>query len=293
MEPGADDWRHGYPIDLRSEPLRRRAAEGPFLDFEYRAARVVARATGQRVFLQDDNSEPRTPDLRIEYPGWRGIGEVVIITDPGTADLYSSFGKGELRFTDHRLGWQWWIDYSPAIDRRNLRELLVDVLVQMETDGEMYASLVPIDHVSPGDGARRLQELGVVAIATNTNRRDGPGEVIGLPGAVDIPREVDIDAVSDWLDRELASDLMLRKSEKLMARPGYSERHLFIGVSWSAPSEVLSLLRTQAVELPRKPPTLPTGVTHLWLWDAFFPGRAIAWWPQRMWFDVAHAWVTD
>jgi hypothetical protein len=64
MDP---DFTPGYPIDLRAEERRRRAAKGPVGDFEGMAARVVARLTGEKVIIQDDGSRSAMPDIRIEY----------------------------------------------------------------------------------------------------------------------------------------------------------------------------------------------------------------------------------
>jgi hypothetical protein len=41
----------------------------PVGDFEYMAARVVARLTAERVILQGDGSRPGMPDICIEYAG--------------------------------------------------------------------------------------------------------------------------------------------------------------------------------------------------------------------------------
>ena len=60
---GSMPWQHGYPIDLRGEPIAGRDATGPYGDVEYQAARILARSTGAQVVLQDDNAHVRTPDL--------------------------------------------------------------------------------------------------------------------------------------------------------------------------------------------------------------------------------------
>jgi hypothetical protein len=59
--------QRGYPVDLRTDGQRWRAFNGFAGDFEYAAARVIARLTGERVITQDDNSSPGIADIRIEY----------------------------------------------------------------------------------------------------------------------------------------------------------------------------------------------------------------------------------
>jgi len=55
------DFTRGYPIDLRPQERRKRAAGGAVGDFEGMAARVVARLTGERVIIQDDAAGQQCP----------------------------------------------------------------------------------------------------------------------------------------------------------------------------------------------------------------------------------------
>src|SRR5262249_43087158 len=75
-----DDFRPGYPIDLRPDGMRMRESHGYAGDFEAMAARVVARLTGERVLIQDDNSVPGMADLRIEYTD-RPTAYVEVVSD--------------------------------------------------------------------------------------------------------------------------------------------------------------------------------------------------------------------
>src|SRR5690242_7178583 len=93
-------YRPGYPIDLRTDSMRSRAERGHLGDFELAAARVVARSTGQRVILQDDNSSPSMVDLRIESdsePRNDIVGYVEVVTDidPPYSELVSAVRKAE------------------------------------------------------------------------------------------------------------------------------------------------------------------------------------------------------
>lgn len=78
-------------IDRRPAAMQERARKQPSGDFECRSANVVRRRTGARVILQDGNSRPRMPDLRIEYPdGTVGYGEAVTDTDPAYSEMSSA-----------------------------------------------------------------------------------------------------------------------------------------------------------------------------------------------------------
>jgi hypothetical protein len=60
--------------------MRRQQERSHLGDFEMAAARVVARLTGERVVLQDDNTRPGMPDLRIEFTD-RSPAFVEVVTD--------------------------------------------------------------------------------------------------------------------------------------------------------------------------------------------------------------------
>ena len=63
----AANYRPGYPVDLRRTDQISRKPLGPVGDFEVAAGRVVARLTGEPVYLQDDGSRDAMVDIRIDY----------------------------------------------------------------------------------------------------------------------------------------------------------------------------------------------------------------------------------
>jgi hypothetical protein len=287
-------WRPGYPIDLRGESIARRDASGPYGDVEYHAGRIVARATGARVALQDDNIGPRTPDLRIDYDDGRiGIGEVVTVTDGHRAAESMAFANGGLDVFGGDLQWQWWVTAPASADRRRIRASLLPLLEEMEAANEQTSMLAPIDPATAGPGALKLLALGVTEVAANTRPGDRRGHVRWQPEGVGGARDLDLDCVHKWLGGLLEGPLARRKLDKLTDVSGDMERHLFVGVTWSAPWAVLRLLEMDVDALPSHAPTLPSGVSHLWIWGCEPSGRALAWWPARGWFDVARRWVTD
>lgn len=274
--------------------IARRHASGPYGDVEHSAARIVARATGARVVLQDDNTGSRTPDLRIEYTGSRrGIGEVVTVTDAYRAAESVAFADGGLDLLDDNLRWQWWVTAPPSANRRRIRASLIQVLAQMEAAGERPSTLSLIDPATAGPGALRLLQLGVTEVAANSRPGDQGGRVRWQPEGVGGELELDLDGFHRWLTAFLAGTLAKTKVDKLTDVPGDIERHLFVGVSWSAPFAVVRMLDLDVDSLPFRAPTLPNGISHLWIWRCELSGRALAWWPERGWFDVARRWMTD
>jgi hypothetical protein len=294
MTEGEDPSQPGYPVDLRSPEIARREAAGPYGDFEARAARIVARATGLKTFLQDDNRLPRTPDVRLEAEGLVvAVGEVVTTTHGRRAEQLRAFSRGELDFVSSDLTYTWWVTINPAADRRSLTRSLVPLLAAMEATGEHLDFTGSLDASRGRPRLEQFQVLGIVEAVCDSRPREGPGRVIGqLPG-VGGALEVDWAAFRGWLDRFLTSDMANRKARKLAQFPEIPDRHLFVGVTWTAPWAVLRVLQSDVPDLPIEAPTLPVGVSHLWLYEAEFPSRCLAWWPKVGWFDVQTRWVTD
>ena len=285
----SDSQQPGYPIDRRGTAMTARSAAGVYGDFEAAAGRILARATGASVVLQDDNRIDRTPDIRVDYLDGRvGICEVVTISDPHRAEQTAAFARGELTFTDQRLRRKWWVTLAPNADRRRLRSDLVAVLLQMEADGETFPTHQPLLDQTASTAV--LHALGVEEVSCDQG--DAKGQVIGYVRGIEGHLELDWSAFHSWLTSVLGSDLMERKKAKLLEARG-DERHLFVGVSWSEPWAVQRALDREEQALPPVSPGLPEGITHLWLFGCEFPGRAIAWWPGRGWVDVRAHWKTE
>jgi len=287
-------WQPGYPVDLRGEVVARRAAQGAYGDVEYAGARILARATGERVVLQDDNGADRIPDIRIEHEDGRlGLGEVVSVVDEARAAELAAFRDGGLDLFSDDLRWQWWITAPATVRRAGLRQPLLGVLAEMEKLGERPPMLAPIDPATAGRGAQQLLQLGVTQVSANSEPGDRGGCVHWQPEGIGGHRDVDLEQFRGWLDGFLDGPMAKQKMGKLLVVQGHMDRHLLAGVSWSAPWPVVRLLDGDVGVLPVQDPHLPRGISHLWLWGCEMSDRALAWWPERGWFDVANRWVTS
>lgn len=280
-------WQPGYPIDLRGEPIASRAATGPYGDVEFGAARILARSTGARVILQDDNSAARTPDLRIEYSDGRtGVGEVVTVTDGYRAAETRAFAKGDLDLFGKNLNWCWWVTAPANVDRRRLGRCIMPILEEMEMANERPPMLGGIDPETAGPGELKLLKCGVTEVAASDRPGDLRGHVRWQPQGIEADFDLDSDGFQRWLDGFLAGEGR-KKIDKLTAVPGITERHLLVGVSWSAPGAVRRFLDDDVEALPSQAPVLPIGLSHLWIWPCeSWTRRALSWWPDRGWFDV-------
>lgn len=270
-----------------------REATGPYGDFEGRAARVIARATGLMTTIQDDNRSPRTPDVKIENAdSIVGIGEIVTTTDGARADQLRAFAAGKLQFDTEDLRTTWWVTVTPRAKREDLRTTLIRALARLEERGDHV--LVNRGVVQPPSFPEtlELESMGLTELHCDPTPRDGPGRIYGLPEGIGGPVAMDWDGCAAWLQEFLGSDLCLRKSEKVR-RANAPQGHLYVGVTGNVPWSVQQALDDRVIEVPLPPPALPAGLSHLWLDNAEFPSRVIAWWPDRGWFDVRTRWATE
>jgi hypothetical protein len=285
----------GYPIDLRSQAMRARAAAGPYGDFEARAARVVARSTGLSVVMQDDNKSAKTPDFRIEHDGALvGLGEIVTTTAGPRADQLRAFAAGELEFNVPELACTSWVVVTPAARRSGLRGRLVEAFGALEARGDhrLLGSMPPPP--APPAEVLELARIGLTNIVCDPRARPGGGKVYGLPEGIEGPLTIDWNLCASWLDAFLCNDQCARKVAKLAgAKASSAQQHLYVGVTGIDPWPVHQMLLDDIAEIDLPAPNLPAGLTHLWLHEAEFPGgRVLAWWPGHGWLDVAAHWKT-
>lgn len=284
----------GYPVDKRRDGQRKRAAASVEGDFEWSAARVVARLTGDRVVLQDDNSEPSMPDLRIDYSDGRcGYIEAVVDIDRAYAAL-----QGEIRRRGHRLSvptldHKWFIWLSRHAQLKDLRSNLPRLLADMAARGQLCPTLTKL--AVPGSPADphlvKLSTLGVTRLWTQPPDKGDTGLIHFVPEGTGGPTRADWPAFDEALADVLSNDGLADVPRKL-TQAGGSERHIFLGTSWTTPWVINRVLSDQCDDLPPIPPTLPAGVTHLWLWRYDPPGRCLHWSPISGWLESRLHWST-
>jgi hypothetical protein len=289
-----DSFRPGYPIDLRAPKHIAHRARGPLGDFEWAAARVVARHSGARVTIQDDGSRAAIVDIRIDYadrdPGYLEVGTDLQKEDAATWDWLA--GKGQVPQDRPMPTLQ--RDWDVTVSRGSFKALdkdLEPLLLRLEATGtrfEIAQRLITLP--KPDATINRLRELGVVMLSSKV-RVVEPAIARLFPDGIVGPSGPDWQAVLGWLARILASEELKDVRKKLTATNA-DERHFFIGVSYSSPGEVFFALAIDEQTLPSEAPALPAEMTHLWLMNPA-GDRCIAWFPDRGWFDVARSWATD
>src|SRR5215472_2224763 len=158
---------------------------------------------------------------------------------------------------------------KPQQQRR--RRELVRILETMERSGEVFDLMKDLRRMTTvrSVNVARLLELGVVMVGS---RALLDGETEGLirlvPDGISGPIEPDWRTFLEWL-RDFLSAQSRQDVRRKLAGTGATERHAFIGASYSSPGEVFFALSMEhAGALPPEPPALPPEVTHVWIWNA-------------------------
>ena len=293
----------GYPIDKRSASQRVRAAADILSDVEGMAARVVARLTGETVTLQDDNSVDGMPDLRIDYADGRvAYGEVATDIDQGYADMTSTLrkkGGGIPRvLATPRLRRVWFIGLARRISFAKLDRELPPLLGGLEQAGVVLNAFSAGAELASSDNAdlRQLDELGITDITSRaTLVVDGkrePARILMYAAGISGRAEVSWSAFIDWINDILMSDVLKNKRDKLM-RTQATERHLFLGISYTTDWAGFLPLADDQVAVSDEAPVLPPEITHLWIMNFQAPGRCLVWYPDLGWRDTRRHWQTD
>jgi hypothetical protein len=287
-----DDFQPGYPIDLRSDDMRMRDARRHEGDFELMAARVVARLTGERVVIQDDNSVQGMADVRIEY-GCRPTAFVEIVSDvdPEYAQL------NQLVFRDQELvasslSRVWYVTVSKSAKLKSLKPALEPFLRRLE-DAGVFLEIVQPDGSLAHSSEEKLRQLDSLGVVQLVSRLPQPGEepkILLYPQGVGGPAEQDWLALLTWLAEFLSAPGRADVRRKL-AQTEAVERHAFVGLPLGKEWSAFHSLHDEYGGLPDRPPVLPHEITHVWVWAQPL-GRCIAWFPDRGWFDPREHWAT-
>ena len=285
-----DDYVAGYPIDLRTPQQRTRDGRSTTGDFEYAAARVMARLLGDRVYLQDDNRQQAMPDVRIEHAnGTAAYGEITMdIEAPYSAMLTEIRRRAAIQAN---VGRYWWVTINGNAKVKMLEQILPDALRALEASGDVFLIVVADQHLDThaNPTVRRLAAAGVVELASRPLWDGETGTIQLCPQGTGGPGELDWTVFGDWLTTWLTDPRRDGKRAKLMGT-GADERHLFAGLSYTTPWPVFYALDNDNWrQIPDRDPTLPAEITHLWMWN-YPTGRCIAWFPDRGWFEPMFHW---
>jgi hypothetical protein len=273
-------------------------------DFEYVAARVVARFTGEAVTIQDDGSSPAMPDIRIDYADARvGYVEVWKDLDEPYAAMTRGISEHGFEISGGDLGRVWVLEVSGRFRTKDAGTTVPALLAALTAEGNTfsYGGVAEFLSEHPSAHVQTALRMGIVTLSSRP-MNDGEESVIHLgPQGINGPANVTWEPFLGWIKETLSSDNrnMVGNRRKLAAAGG-DERHAFLGVTFSSPWTVFDALSFhvhtlpwERSQLPSLPPELPAEITHLWLMNAQAPERCLAWYPDRGWFDPAMQWATE
>jgi hypothetical protein len=287
-----EGYEPGYPVDDRTDDMRARSFRSHLGDFELAAARVVARLSGERVVLQDDNSVAAMVDIRIDY-GDRPPGYVEVVTDIDQAySAMASAIRGQVQVPAPDLGRIWHVTVSPDANIKRLKRDLPSRLALVQQVGTLFETVAWDQHLDSHDveAVRALATSGVVQLASRPVGADEQSKAIIYGMGTGGPAIQDWDAFNDWLTTFLHDARQADVLRKLAATNA-AERHAFVGMSFSTAWLAYHALSDDYQGLPGRPPQLPAEVTHVWVW-ANPTGRCVAWFPDIGWFDPTSRWAT-
>jgi hypothetical protein len=288
-EPGTR--MSGYPFDRRDPRRRRSALSGPVGDLEGMAGRILARYTGETVVIQDDGSQDRMPDIRIDYPDRSSaFVEVVSDIDPAYAAVARRIVDPKSTWTSRDLSYGWVLTVTRDCHLDALAPRVIELVAALETSGLGPASGILHRPAPTTHATSALYDLGVLDAWSHRAIDGEAGSIRLVAEGIEGPYDTNWHAVGAWIDNALASPGLGDVRSKLAAT-GADERHVFLGVTFSSPGEVFFALE-QGKGFP-PPPTLPTEITHLWIMRATSPGgRCLHWAPIEGWIDVQNRWRT-
>ena len=81
---------------------------------------------------------------------------------------------------------------------------------------------------------------------------------------------------------------------KLAGHPGVAERHAFVWARFNSGFGVHDQLhRDEGLPVPTTAPTLPPGVTHVWVAGSLRDQSTLAWFPNRGWWRTSWRWPQE
>ncbi len=232
----------------------------------------------------DDGTAPGQVDALVRYPDRLAALEVVADPDkPFQRQLDALYGKkNPIEVPGLRKSWI--VSLSRQAKINNVKRALPALLLDLQDNPRPERS--PWD-VEPSE----LDRLGITS-ASPIDESTVSGYVwlvpVGWGGGSGDER-----TVGEWVTRvlvEKAPDL----PGKLAAHRDVAERHAFI---WTISSSDMAVqVQLEAGDdhpFPAAPPTLPAGVTHVWVagWASY--QGVLAWFPDRGWWRTPLPWTSD
>jgi hypothetical protein len=250
---------------------------------EQLARQIVETVLGVPVTRFDDGTLNSQVDALIHYPDREAALEVVADHDPDYNAQQDALRrtKDQIQASGLRKSWMVLLNHKANINR--VKAALPELLLDLQDN--------PPPRRQPWDlEPSELDRLGITR-AWPMDPSTVPGRVYlvpqawgGFPGTEH--------TVGEWVTKFLRDQDDVPR--KLMDHREVPERHAFIWATFRSAMEVQTQLEPgDDHPFPLTAPTLPEGVTHVWVAGRLFSQGALAWFPDRGWWRTPWNWPSE
>jgi hypothetical protein len=238
------------------------------------ARQIVSTVLGVPVDRFEDGKANRQVDALIRYRDSHAALEVVADHDKAFNDQQAALHDSNDRIEVSGLRESWIVLLSRQAKIKRVKEELPDLLRAFQAN--------PPPRRKPWDiEPSALDRLGITR-AWPMDRSTVSGRVYLVPQAWGGFGGHE-GTVGEWVTRVL--DKHADVPAKLAAHPGVAERHVFIWATDTSDMGVqMQLEPGDDHPFPVTAPTLPTGVTHVWVGGQRWHQGVLAWFPDRGWW---------
>ena len=237
---------------------------------------IVAKVLGVPVKRFEDGTAPGQVDALIHYADREAPLEVVADHDPDYNGQQDALRRTKDRIEVSGLRKSWMVLLSRKAKINNVKRALPALLLAMQDN--------PPQRRRPFDEPSQLDRLGITK-AWPLDRSAVSGRVWLVPQAWGGFAGTE-DTVGEWVTEVLRREADVPR--KLADHPDVAERHAFIWATVRSPMEVQTQLEPgDDHPFPVTAPTLPEGVTHVWVAGQYFSQGALAWFPDRGWWRTS------
>lgn len=259
------------------------AARNPARQIETLAAAMVGDWVGTAGTVVNTGSG-HGPDFRIDYSDGRlGWGEVGWHEDPAEQAMWAETFRRDrhqiIELPGGRGHWSLSLRRGAHIGR--LFDEVPTFIDRLLKSGQLYLEVVEDWPRTPeADEARRLGIEHIERVNTN----EPALAVYFMPGSGGMVPE-DPDVIVDWIEGVLG-DPNYRDTTTKLLRLECAERHVFLMSGSRTDFGADERLRRIDAALPRRPPHLPSGITHVWAVSRFGSAGAALWSSVTGWMVV-------
>ncbi|MGP5319158.1 hypothetical protein ACTXMB_14600 [Arthrobacter rhombi] len=234
---------------------------------------LVSKALGVPVDRYEDGSAPSQVDALIRFPDQDAALEIVADHDSEFNAQWAALERIGHNLSIHGLAGKWWVELARSAQIRKIQRKLPDLLLSAKDSGILSGGL---------RGRELPSAFSAIGVKSVQPMSGGPDETVylhveGWSGSASGSPNV----LARWIEQVLAGQSDV--AAKLDAHPA-AEKHAFIWATIGSSYSVQFQLENRDQALPVDAPSLPVGVTHIWVAGSFLSQGFLAWFPDRGWW---------